>query len=88
MAELTRFPAEILDDYLEHGELPSGPEIEALCRIAEGSDLLCERLEAIDHLLARHGFSIIDVTTDDDGDGLRLGLVDLGKEEKEDNQAH
>lgn len=79
---MDRTVEEILDDLHEDGTLPTGPETVALCAAVAGAMEAEVRLAALEHAMARAGWSIVDMTTDDD-DGQVLELVPPDPEDGE-----
>lgn len=79
-----RTPTEILDAMAEEGTMPSERETAALCTRATEADVLEAKLYALERLLCRIGYRIVDVTTDDD-DGTVLELVTMEPTEGNDD---
>ena len=79
---MDRTAEEILDDLLELGTLPTGPEVVALCAELAGAMEAEARLAALEHAMTRAGWSIVDMTTDDDDEQV-LELVPPDPEDGE-----
>jgi hypothetical protein len=63
---IVRTAEEILDDLIEDGSTPTDEETVALCEAAIAGELAQAQLDAFGQALQRAGWSVIDVTTDDD----------------------
>lgn len=68
----------IMDD-MERGVMPDAAEIEALVHDADMVEQMQEALVSVQATVERHGYGLIDVTTDDDP-APRFELVVLGGE--------
>ena len=71
---MIRTPDEILEGLYSDGEMPEAFEVEDLCVAAKEGDWALEKLAALERALERDGWSILDLTTDDDA-GTVLELV-------------
>ena len=71
---MVRTAEEILDALHEDGTMPTGPEVAALCAAVNEGEAAEARLAALEHAMETAGWSVVDMTTDDD-DGQVLELV-------------
>lgn len=71
---MDRTAEEILDELIENGTMPSEAEVTALCEAVFEGEQAAAKLDALDRALRRGGWSIIDMTTDDD-EGQVLELI-------------
>jgi glucosamine 6-phosphate synthetase-like amidotransferase/phosphosugar isomerase protein len=71
---MERDAEEIMGELLEHGTMPSAEEVIALCAVAVEAERQQEKWEGLERALAREGYRIVDMTTDDD-DGTVLHIV-------------
>lgn len=62
-----RNATEILDELRERGAMPTEIEVETLCGLAIAAEDLADKWQAFDRALAKAGWSIVDMTNDDDG---------------------
>ena len=70
--ELTEDDREAIMDAMEAGELPHVPDVCALLNDAALADRLARVVDGITRALYEQGLSLIDVTTDDDGDEVEI----------------
>lgn len=67
MGRLTaRSVEEVLDDVLERGVMPDAQGVVDLCNLALEGERSQERYEALERALARAGWCVVDMTTDDE----------------------
>jgi len=71
---MDRSAEEILDDLRELGTMPTTLEVVALCEAVAEGELAAAKFTAFERALGRAGWTVLDVTTDDD-DTMAIELV-------------
>ena len=80
MPEIVRSIEEIMFDYIDSQKQPSGSELLMLCELAGQTEMFASQVEEIMLTLARHGWTLADMTTDD-SEGVEVELLPPQKDD-------